>query len=50
MTFAVDNLVQTQACLTKNGIKTQDISSGRAIRVQPNDACGVLLEFMQNAG
>lgn len=49
MTFTVENLVKTQACLLKNGIQTQDISSGRAVRVQPKDACGVLLEFVQAA-
>jgi catechol 2,3-dioxygenase-like lactoylglutathione lyase family enzyme len=47
MTMAVADLTETSECLQKNGIPVQNIASGRSLRVQPKDACGVLLEFTQ---
>lgn len=47
MTMAVKDLSATADCLKGNDIQAQNISSGGALRVQPKDACGVLIEFTQ---
>ena len=47
MTMAVEDLSVTADCLARNDIQVQNIASGRALRVQPKDACGVLIEFTQ---
>ncbi len=47
MTMAVDDLNKTNECLQKNGLSVQNIASGRSLRVQPKDTCGVLIEFTQ---
>lgn len=46
MTFAVDSLGDTEDYLQKAGIRIQKIAGG-AVRIQPADACGVLMEFVQ---
>ena len=47
MTIAVKDVEDTGDYLTQAGLKTQKISGG-VVRVQPNDACGVLMEFVQD--
>lgn len=46
MGIAVENRAETAAYLEKAGFKFQDISNG-ALRVQPKDAAGVILEFLE---
>lgn len=46
MTFAVDSLGDTEDYLQKAGIRIQKIADG-SVRIQPADACGVLMEFVQ---
>ena len=47
MTIAVKDVTDTSKYLVQAGLKTQKISGG-AVRVQPKDACGVLMEFVQD--
>ncbi|WP_169570163.1 VOC family protein [Sneathiella limimaris] len=47
MSIAVESLSDTADYLKKKDVAVQDISSGRALRIQPKDACGVLLEFVE---
>ncbi|MBL4906999.1 MAG: VOC family protein [Sneathiella sp.] len=44
MTFTVGDVVKTEAHFETAGVSIQKISGG-TLRVQPKDACGVLLEF-----
>jgi catechol 2,3-dioxygenase-like lactoylglutathione lyase family enzyme len=46
MSVAVADIGGTAALLKKNGVGVQTIS-GAVLRVQPQDACGVVLEFVQ---
>ncbi|OUR78564.1 hypothetical protein A9Q83_06710 [Alphaproteobacteria bacterium 46_93_T64] len=46
MTIGVENLEETQKCLEGSSVKLQKVSNG-ALRVQPKDTCGVLMEFIQ---
>ncbi len=45
MTIAVKDLEATGLYLEKAGVQIQRVSSG-ALRIQPGDACGALLEFV----
>jgi len=47
MTLAVKNVEDTGEYLAQVDLKTQKISGG-VLRVQPKDACGVLMEFVQD--
>ena len=44
MTIAVDNLDQTAKHLTEKDVKLQKVANG-TLRIDPADACGLLLEF-----
>lgn len=46
MTFTVNSLSDTENYLQKSGVQIQKIAAG-AIRIQPADACGVLMEFAE---
>jgi len=46
MGIAVESREKTAAYLEKAGVQVQDISNG-ALRVQPKDASGVILEFIE---
>lgn len=49
MSVAVEDLERTEALLRSNGVKTRKIANG-TLRIQPEDACGVLLEFTSAPG
>ena len=46
LTIGVDDLESTSDFLAKSGINSQKIATG-SVRINPADACGVLLEFVQ---
>ncbi|MBL4666743.1 MAG: VOC family protein [Sneathiella sp.] len=46
MTIGVENVEKTQKYLEGASIQLQKISTG-SLRIQPKDACGVLMEFIQ---
>ena len=47
MGIAVDNIRKTKAFFEETGVAYQDVTSNSALRIQPKDACGVLLEFVE---
>lgn len=47
MTFVVEDISVTEKHLIDANVRTQKISGG-TLRVQPKDACGVLMEFAEN--
>ncbi len=45
MTMVVEDLSKTAGCLSDNDVQFQKIAAGKSLRIQPSNACGVLIEF-----